>query len=148
MQAQDIMVKEVITVHQDATIAEIAKVLYDNDISGVPVVDDEGLLAGIVSEGDLLHKETSPRLPDFVNVLGAIVYYNGVERYNDDFKKLTAAQASAMMTKPVITVSPEAEIDSVVKLMLEHHIKRIPVVKDGKIVGIISRRDIIKLLVA
>jgi CBS domain-containing protein len=147
MQVKDIMVKEVITVHKKATIAEIAKVLVDNSISGVPVVDDEGTLVGIVSEGDLLHKETSPRLPDFINILGAIIYYNGVERYNEDFKKLTAGQAASIMTDSVVTVSPEVEIDKVVKLMLQHGIKRIPVVENDKIVGIISRRDIIKLLI-
>ena len=147
MQVKDIMVKEVITINKKATIAEIARVLVANSISGVPVVDDEEVLVGIVSEGDLLHKETSPRLPDFINILGAIIYYNGVEQYNEDFKKLTAGQADSIMTDIVVTVSPEEEIDKVAKLMLEHGIKRIPVVENDKIVGIISRRDIIKLLI-
>lgn len=147
MQVKDIMVKEVITINKKATIAEIARVLVANSISGVPVVDDEEVLVGIVSEGDLLHKETSPRLPDFINILGAIIYYNGVEQYNEDFKKLTAGQADSIMTAVVVTVSPEEEIDKVAKLMLEHGIKRIPVVENDKIVGIISRRDIIKLLI-
>ncbi len=147
MQVKDIMVKEVITVHKNATIKEIAKILVENSISGVPVVDDEGALVGVVSEGDLLHKETSPRLPDFINILGAIIYYNGVEQYNEDFKKLMAGQAASIMTDAVVTVSPEAEIDAAVKLMLQHSIKRIPVVENDKIIGIISRRDVIKLLI-
>jgi CBS domain-containing protein len=147
MQAKDIMNKNVITVHTTATIAEIAKILVDNDISGVPVVDDKGSLAGIVSEGDLLHKETGPRLPDFINILGAVIYFNGVERFNEDFKKLMAGQASSIMTNKVIAVSEETEVDQIAKLMLQHGIKRIPVVRNGKIVGIISRKDIVRLLV-
>lgn len=142
------MISNVITVHKNASIEEIAKVLIDNAISGVPVVDDAGELIGIVSEGDLLHKETSPRIPNFINILGAVIYYNGVERYNEDFKKLTARQAADIMTDAVITVTEDTDIDAVVKLMIQHHVKRIPVVRAGKLAGIISRSDIIKLLVS
>ncbi len=146
MKAKEIMSKDVISVHKDTTIKEIAKVLIDNKISGVPVIDEGGNLVGMVSEGDLLHKETSPRLPDVVNILGAIIYYNGVQRYNEDFKKLIAEQAESIMTKKVITVSEETEVDAIAKLMLEHGIKRVPVMNGRKMVGIISRADIIKLL--
>ncbi|WP_094605579.1 Inosine-5'-monophosphate dehydrogenase [Sporomusa silvacetica DSM 10669] len=147
MKAKDIMVKKVITVHKNDTIAQIAKVLVDQAISGVPVVDDEGSLVGIVSEGDLLHKGTTPRVPSYVNILGAIIYYNGVEQYNADFKKLMAEQAASIMTEKVVSISEEIEIDEIAKLMLQHSIKRIPVVKNNKIIGIISRRDLIKLLI-
>ncbi len=140
------MIKEVITVKQSATIAEIAKILIDNKISGIPVVDDNDILVGIVTEGDLLHKETSPRLPNAINILGAIIYYNGVDRYNEDFKKLMAGQAAEIMTDKVVVVSENVEIDEVVKLMIKHGIKRIPVVTGDKLVGIISRADIIKTL--
>lgn len=147
MKAKDIMVKEVITVHKNDTIAEIAKVLVDHSISGVPVVDDDGALVGIVSEGDLLHKETVPRIPNYVSVLDAIIYYNGVEQYNTDFRKLMAEQADSIMTEKVVSISEEMEVDEIAKLMLQHGIKRIPVVKNNKIIGIISRRDLIKLLI-
>ncbi|MDD4602040.1 MAG: CBS domain-containing protein [Negativicutes bacterium] len=147
MKAKEIMVEEVITVHKNDTIAEIAKILVDKAISGVPVVDDEGNLVGIVSEGDLLHKKTTPRIPNYVNVLGAIIYYNGVEQYNADFKKLMAEQAGSIMTEKVISISEEMEIDEIAQLMLKHNIKRVPVVKNNKIIGIISRRDLIKLLI-
>lgn len=146
MKAQDIMEKEVVSVNQHATVREIAQILLEHKISGVPVVDDEGRIVGIVTEGDLLHKEMSPRIPHFVNILGAIIYYNGVKRYDEDFKKLMAGQACEMMTKEVITVDEAADIDIVVKLMIEHGIKRIPVVRDNKVLGIVSRADIIRAL--
>ena len=146
VKAKEIMSKDVISVHKDTTIKEIAKELIDNKISGVPVIDEGGNLVGMVSEGDLLHKETSPRLADVVNILGAIIYYNGVQRYNEDFKKLIAEQAESIMTRKVITVSEETEVDAIAKLMLEHGIKRVPVMNGRKMVGIISRADIIKLL--
>lgn len=146
MKAKDIMVTEVITIKQHATIEEIARVLIDNKISGVPVVDEAGHLMGMVTEGDLLHKETNPRLPHAVNILGAIIYYNGVEQYNEDFKKMMASQALNIMTDKVITVTAEQEVEGIVKLMLEHGIKRVPVMEGERIVGIISRADIVKCL--
>lgn len=146
MKAKDIMVTEVITIKQHATIEEIARVLIDNKISGVPVVDEAGHLMGMVTEGDLLHKETNPRLPNAVNILGAIIYYNGVEQYNEDFKKMMASQALNIMTDKVITVTAEQEIEEIVKVMLEHGIKRVPVMEGDRLIGIISRADIVKCL--
>jgi len=146
MKAKDIMVREVITVRPEATIREIATVLIENKISGVPVVDANGKLVGIVTEGDLLYKENNPRIPDFINILGAIIYYRGVERYNEDFKKLMAGTASEIMTTRTIVVAEDAEVDKIVGLMLENDIKRIPVVNGDRVIGIISRADIIKTL--
>lgn len=146
MKAKDIMVTEVLTVKQHATIKEIARVLIDNRISGVPVVDEAGHLMGMVTEGDLLHKETNPRLPDAVNILGAIIYYHGIEQYNEDFKKMMASQALNIMTEKVITVTPEEEVPEIAKLMLAHGIKRVPVMEGERIIGIISRADIVKCL--
>ena len=148
MKAKEIMAKEVITVKQDATIEEIAKVLIDNKVSGVPVIDDEGKLVGMVTEGDLLYKETSPRIPNFINILGAVIYYNGVETYNEDFKKIMASQAKEIMSDKVVVTSEDMEIADVAKLMIQHGIKRIPVVKDAQMIGIISRADIIQTLIS
>lgn len=146
MKAKDIMTREVITVHKHATIKDIAQTLIDHKISGVPVVDDDGTLLGIVSEGDLLHKETIPRIPDFFNILGAIIYYNGIERYNEDFKKLIGEQADAIMTEKVVTAAADTEVDEIAQKMLQHRVKRIPIVEGKRLVGLISRADIIKLL--
>lgn len=148
MKAKDIMTRNVVTVHKSATIKEIAKVLVDNAISGVPVVDDDGKLVGIVSEGDLLHKEAIPKTPEYVNILGAMVFYNGLQRFNADFKKLLAEQATNIMTDKVVTISEEEGIEEIAQLMLEHSIKRLPVVKNQKIAGIVSRADLVKLLLS
>ncbi|RYD01894.1 hypothetical protein N752_27605 [Desulforamulus aquiferis] len=86
MTAKDIMKANVITVDKETTISEIAKILTENKISGVPVVDGEGRIAGIVSEGDLLHKEISPRIPRFVELLGGVIYYSGLDQYKADIK--------------------------------------------------------------
>lgn len=146
MKVIDIMQTEVVTIKPNAEIKEIARALYENSISGIPVVDSSSKLVGIISEGDLLHKETSPRVPDVVGVLGALIYYRGVKQYDSDFKKLIALQASEIMTKDVITIAKDAKIEDAASLMINRNVKRLPVVEDGKLIGIISRIDIIKTL--
>jgi CBS domain-containing protein len=146
MLAREIMNKEVITVQEDSSIEEVARILTDNNISGAPVVNKNGKIVGMVTEGDLLHKETNPRVPAFLSILGSFIYISGVERYREDFKKLAATITSEIMTTDLITVSRDVEIEDVADLMLEHNIKRVPVVEKGTVVGIISRADIIKTL--
>ena len=146
MNAKEIMTKEVVSVKRDSTIDEIAQVLIDNKVSGLPVLSDGGYLIGIVTEGDLLRREMSPRLPEFINILGAVIYYHGVERYNEDFKKILAQTASDIMTEDLITVKEDTDISEVARLMLNNNIKQIPVVDGSKLIGIVSRADIVKLL--
>lgn len=147
MKAKEIMKSPVITIKPDTTIETIAKILTDHDISGVPVVDEDNNLIGIVTEGDLLHKETNPRMPGVLSILGAFIYFNGVDRYKDDFRKLAATKASEIMTKKVISVSENAEITDIAAIMTTHKINRVPVLRNNKILGIVSRADIIKTLV-
>ncbi len=147
MQAKDIMVRHVVTVSPDLSVEDLAKLLIEQSLSGVPVVDGSGALAGIVSEGDLLHKECAPRLPNFINLLGAVIFYNGIDRFDDDFKKLMARQVAEIMTDEVITVGPETAVDEVARLMIEHKIRQVPVVgEDGRLQGMVRRVDIIKLV--
>lgn len=146
MDVKEVMTKAVVSVNRDSTIDEIAQVLIDNKVSGLPVLSDGGYLIGIVTEGDLLRREMSPRLPEFINILGAVIYYHGVERYNEDFKKILAQTASDIMTEDLITVKEDTDISEVARLMLNNNIKQVPVVDGSKLIGIVSRADIVKLL--
>ena len=147
MKVRDVMQTEVITIPADADIKEIAKALWENKISGAPVLDEKGKLIGIVSEGDLLHKETNPRVPNAFGILGAIIYYNGVKQYDSDFKKLIATNARQIMTQEVVTISPEATLGEASTIMVNQGIKRLPVVEGDKMIGIVTRIDIIKTLI-
>jgi CBS domain-containing protein len=146
MTARDIMNKYVIIVQEDSSIEETARILTENNISGAPVVNKEGKIVGMVTEGDLLHQETNPRTPAFLSILGAFIYIEGIDRYRDDFKKLAATVTSEIMTKELVTVDGDAEIEYVAELMVKHGIKRVPVVENDMIIGIISRADIIKTM--
>ena len=146
MKVEEVMVRDVISVNRNSSIEEIVEVLTKNKLSGIPVLSDGGYLAGIVTEGDLLRLETTPRLPEFINLLGAVIYYHGVDTYNEDFKKMLAQKATDIMTEDVITVKEGTDIAEVAHLMLDNNIKQVPVVDGSKIVGMVGRADIIKLL--
>ena len=120
MKASDVMTTGVIIVGLNTSVANIARVLVNNQISAVPVVDGDGALVGIVSEADLIHLEGS------------------------DFLKSHGVKAADIMTKPAITANPEMGLDELVSLFDKHRIKRVPVVDHGKIVGIVSRANILK----
>lgn len=110
-------------------------------------MDEENKLLGIISEGDLLYKKVRPHVPHYVNVLGASIYYNGIGEYNAQFKKLLASHVYELMTSDVITTTPDKDVEEIVSVMLDQHLKNVPVVdKEYRLIGILSRRDIIKLI--
>ena len=147
MQVKELMMRDCISVNPEMTVEELAKLLLEHNLSGVPVVSGAGELVGIVSEGDLLHKECVPRLPNFINLLGAVIFYNGVDRFDDDFKKLMARQVSDIMTDHVLTVTEDTDVHDAARLMIEHKIRQIPVVGENNfLIGMVRRSDIIKLL--
>lgn len=146
MKAKDIMTHDPITIGPKTTIREIAEILTEHNISGLPVVGEDGSLLGIVSEGDLMRKEIAPKTPDVLSILGAIIYYNGLKEYQQAFRKMSATTAEEIMTARVVTVQQHEDVSQVGQIMLDHAIKRVPVLAGNQLVGIISRSDIVKML--
>jgi CBS domain-containing protein len=145
MNASDVMVSNVITVGCDASVEDIAKILLANRISAVPVIDDVGNLVGIVSEGDLIHRVeagTERHRSWWLELVAA------KQTMAHEFIKSHARKAADLMTHPVITVQSDAPLSEVASLLDKHRIKRVPVVDDGKIVGIVSRANLVQALVS
>src|ERR1700756_3733275 len=152
MRAMDVMTTNVITVRPDASVQEVAKTLSEKGISGVPVVDGDNRLIGIVSEGDLLHRvETgTERRPDRTRRrrswwLDTIASDEELAR---DYVKSHGRTAKDVMTAEVISVSDMTELDEIATLLETKRIKRVPLVKDGKLLGIISRANLVRALAA
>lgn len=144
MKAADVMVSDVITVHMDTPVAKIAEVLLANRISAVPVVNDKDTLVGIVSEGDLMHRVeagTEQRRSWWLELLA------GKETLAHEFVKSHARKAADVMTRSVISVKPDTPLGDIASLLEKHGIKRVPVVINGKIAGIVSRANLIQALV-
>ena len=141
MNAAEIMTKEVVTVSPDTSVGEIAGLLLDHKISALPVVDDDRHIVGIVSEGDLLGQPPSgsPRAwwLRLFNESAVCLEEIATARY------LTARD---VMTKPVVTVVDQTPIDVLATLMRRRRVKRVPVLQDGKLVGIVSRTDLLEAL--
>jgi CBS domain-containing protein len=145
MKARDIMSKNVITVFPENTVEELAKILTNNSISGVPVIDKDKKVVGIVTEKDLIYRDAELRFPAVVELLGAHIYLAGVKEYNDRLKKILATNVADLMTKKVICVYEDYDIKAVVDLMLKNNINRVPVLdREDKLTGIISRADIVR----
>ncbi|MBK7921468.1 MAG: CBS domain-containing protein [Veillonella sp.] len=147
MRIEEVMNKYPVTIDKQAPISDVAELLVKYNLTAVSVVDESNKLIGIITEGDLLYKKVRPHVPHYVNVLGASIYYNGIGEYNSQFKKLLASSVEDLMTKEVITAKPETEVEEVVAVMLDKHLKSMPVVdEEGVLIGSLGRRDIIKLI--
>jgi CBS domain-containing protein len=145
MKAADVMVSNVITVRADTSVAKIAELLLANRISAVPVVDESNALVGIVSEGDLIHRvETVTERHRSL----WLEFFVGKETLAREFIKSHARKATDVMTRSVITVKPDTPLGELASLLEKHRIKRVPVVQDGKIVGIVSRANLVQALVS
>lgn len=145
MQAKHVMTSPVITVPMDTGVAEIAELLLTRRISGVPVTDAAGRVVGIVSEGDLLHRResgTERRRPRWLSLL-----VSGGGQANE-FVKTHGTRAADVMSRPVLSVSPDTDLADIAELMERERIKRVPVLEDGRAVGIVSRANLLHGLVA
>lgn len=141
MQAKDVMSVEVVTVSPDTPVAEIARRLIARRISAVPVVDDAGRPVGIVSEGDLLRRPeaSGERHPSWWLRLIA-----EPEEQAREYVKSHGRLARDVMTRDLVTVGEDASLEEIATLLEKHRIKRVPVVSDGKLVGIVSRANLIQ----
>lgn len=147
MKAKDIMTKEVVTISEDDTVEVVAKVLNEKGISGLPVVDEDNKVKGIITEGDLIRRVSKISGPSSIEILGGIIPLQRKKDFIDKLNKYMGYLVKDMMTKDVITISGDAEIEEIATLMVREKIKRIPVVDDEKrLIGIVSRRDIMKNL--
>lgn len=142
--ASDIMTTDVVTVTTGTSVEEAAQIMSEHEISGLPVVDEEGKLAGILSERDLIIKDKKLHFPDYINVLGGIFYLDSYKKFKEEFRKYIALNVEEMMTEDVITIEPGDTVEEIATLMVEEDINRVPVVKEGKVVGIVTRGNLLK----
>jgi CBS domain-containing protein len=145
MKARDVMTAPVVTVAPETAVSEVARLLIERRISAVPVVDGSGKILGILSEGDLLRRaetRTERRRPRWLEML----LDSSIQAA--DFAKAHGATAGDVMTRDVIAVSPGADLAEIASLLERRRIKRVPVVDDGVLVGIVSRANLLHGLAA
>ncbi len=144
MTIQNVMTSEVTAVHPETTLKDVARILVQRGISGLPVVDDDGVVLGVISEADLLIKEQgATAIP---HRRGARI--RGESRtHHTALAKVKATTAGEAMTSPAITIEPEASLPAAAAIMVDRAVNRLPVTKFGVLVGIVSRADLVRAYV-
>jgi CBS domain-containing protein len=144
---KEFMTKKVIAVDENESIKDLFKLMDKHGILGVPVVDKEKHVVGIVTEGDLLTHFTTLKTPSSINLLGGIVYLDDISDFNKHLKEHCAERVNELMTKPVVTLRESATLQDAINTMAKEKLNRLPVV-DGKkkLVGIVTRTDIVHQL--
>jgi CBS domain-containing protein len=144
--ARDIMTAPAVTVKADMTVKELVALFRDRRIGGAPVVDDDGRLIGIVTEGDLMAMDADVQMPHYFELFDSIIYLGSQKKFKEQLKKAAAATVGDLMTPAPKTVGPDDPARLAATLMSRHRFDRVPVAEGGKVVGIVTRHDIMKIL--
>src|SRR4030042_2919893 len=145
LKAKDIMTSDVIKTKPDTTLEDLARALMRHQINGMPVVDDNGNLIGIVTENDLISKNSRLHIPTILRLFDAYIPL-GTSRLESGIKKMAATNVGDICTKDVITVKDETSVEDIATIMTEKKIHLLPVLKEGKLVGIIGKNNIIRVI--
>ena len=145
IKAKDIMTKDIVTVTPDTEVNEIAKLLLENHFNGVPVIDRNGGLVGIICQSDLIAEQKKLPIPSVFTLLDSFIPLHP-GRTEREVQKIAAIKASDAMTPHPVTVGPEAGLDDVAEIMVNRGLHTIPVVEGGKLVGIIGKEDVLRTL--
>lgn len=147
MLVRDMMTREVITVSPDTPVEQIIRLLVGQPISGVPVVEGDRVV-GIVSEGDLVMREKKVDTPAAISFLGALLFVEDFNRTFEELRRHVGATARDVMTHDVVSISPDAPLSDAATQLIDQDLKRLPVVEDGRLVGIITRKDLVRSLLS
>ena len=146
----EIMDTDPITVAPETSVEDVVAALRDHELPGLPVVDSEGTVWGIVTEADLVlpDQDGDLHIPHYINLFGGTVFLEPLSRFGDRLRKAFAANAADMMTRDVDTVGPDTTVREAARLIHESGHNRLPVVQDGKLVGVVTRIDVLGALAA
>jgi len=147
LKVKDIMTTDLITVSSETEILQAATVLLGSHINGVPVVDEAGKLVGILCQSDLIAQQKRLPIPSFFTFMDGIFSTSSVKQIEKQVKKIAAITVSQAMTPNPVFVEPDMSIEVVASLMVDNSIHTIPVLDDGKLVGIVGKEDILSTLI-
>lgn len=146
----DIMERDPVTVTPEDTVETLLRTLREHELPGVPVVNGGGRCVGIVTESDLVlvDEEEDLRLPLHIDLFGGTIFLGRLKPFEDRVKKAIASTVADMMTEDPTTVAPDTDLHEAARLIAEHRHNRLPVVEHGRLVGVVTRLDVLEALVA
>ncbi len=147
MQVAAIMTRNPITVTVDTEIIKAARILLDKRINGVPVVNDDGDLVGILCQSDIIAQQKKLPVPSLFTFLDGYISLSSIKGLEKEVRKIAAITVGDAMTPHPITVGPASTIETVASLMVDHNLHTLPVVEDDRLVGVVGKEDVLKTLI-
>lgn len=144
---KDIMTRDLITVPPDMEITQAAKILLENRINGVPVVDKGGELIGILCQSDIIVQQKEMPIPSVFTFLDGLVSFTSMKKLEKEVLKIAAITVANAMTPDPVTVGPETKIEEVALLMVDKNFHTLPVLDEGKLVGIVGKEDVLRIII-
>lgn len=145
---QDIMTQTVITVSPETEISEATRLLLENRINGVPVVDGAGKVVGILCQSDVISQQKRLSLPSFFTFLDGYIPLTSMKNLERQIQKAAATTVGEVMTPNPTTVSPATPVNEVAALMVDRNFHTLPVVRDGRLVGVVGKEDLLRTVAA
>ena len=144
---REIMTTDVLTFRSDDTVEDAMRSMVDRNVDSAPVVDEHGSLVGMLSNSDLIVQESELHFPTVLSFLGATIEI-GHKHFEEDLRKALGSKVSDLMTPKPVTITEDDTIERAATLMHEKDVSRLPVVNDGTLVGIVSRNDVLRAILA
>lgn len=145
---RDIMDVAPVTVAPETSLEEVVSVLKANEVNGVPVVNEGGRCVGIITEADLIigDEEGDLHIPHYIELFGGLIFLEGMRQFEAKLRKATAATAEDLMTADPVTVEDTASVKEAAHVISAKHHNRLPVVQHGRLVGLVTRIDVLDAL--
>lgn len=145
---RDIMDSEPVTVSPESPVEQVVRALRDNELTGLPVVNEGGRCVGIITEQDLIMAgdEEDLHLPHYIELFGGIIFLESMHKFEERLQRATASTASDMMTEDPYTIGPEATVREAGRTMSHRKHNRLPVVEHGRLIGMVTRVDVLDAL--
>ncbi len=142
------MERDPVTASPEDAVEDVIRLLREHELPGVPVVNEGGRCVGIVTEADLVlsEEEADLHLPHYVDLMGGVVFLEPLKRFEDRLRKAFASRVKDMMTPDPITIAPDASVKEAARVIAERRHNRLPVVEHGRLVGVVTRLDVLDAL--
>ncbi|MFO7762026.1 MAG: CBS domain-containing protein [Thermodesulfobacteriota bacterium] len=144
LKVKDVMTKDVISVQYDISVKELADVLFENRINGVPVMDENNRLIGVVTERDLIDQTKKFHIPTIITFLDSVFMLDKGKKVEKEIQKMTGTTAQDICTRDPVTLSPETGLDEAATIMADKNVYTLPVIEKGELIGIVGKLDILK----
>jgi CBS domain-containing protein len=147
---RDIMLVDVPPVYPEDPIEQVVRVMRDHDLPGIPVVNEGGRCVGIITEADLIMggEQEDLHLPHYIELFGGFVFLESTKKFEERLRKAIGATAQDVMTEDPITIEPDATVDEAARVIARSKHNRIPVVEHGRLIGVVTRIDVLDALTA